>query len=49
MLILPVPPVELVEVEELDETTRGAGGFGHMRTLSERSTRDFCASNRRRA
>ena len=29
MLILPVPKSELVEVEELDETARGAGGFGH--------------------
>jgi dUTP pyrophosphatase len=29
MVIVPVPPVELVEVEELDETIRGAGGFGH--------------------
>jgi dUTP pyrophosphatase len=29
MLILPVPASEIVEVEELDETTRGEGGFGH--------------------
>jgi dUTP pyrophosphatase len=29
MLILPVPDVNLVEVEELDQTPRGAGGFGH--------------------
>jgi len=29
MLILPVPRVNLVEVEELDETSRGSGGFGH--------------------
>jgi dUTP pyrophosphatase len=29
MLILPVPAVAIVEVEELDETTRGKGGFGH--------------------
>jgi dUTP pyrophosphatase len=29
MLILPVPRVELVEVDELDDTKRGAGGFGH--------------------
>jgi len=29
MLVLPVPPVRLVEVEELDETSRGSGGFGH--------------------
>lgn len=29
MLILPVPPVKLVEVEDLDETARGSGGFGH--------------------
>jgi len=32
MLILPVPAVELLEVEELDETTRGKGGFGHTGT-----------------
>ena len=29
MLILPVPKVNLVEVDELDETARGKGGFGH--------------------
>jgi dUTP pyrophosphatase len=29
MLILPVPAVEMVEVEELDETKRGTKGFGH--------------------
>lgn len=29
MLVLPVPEVQLVEVDELDDTTRGAGGFGH--------------------
>ena len=29
MLVLPVPPVELIEVDELDDTTRGGGGFGH--------------------
>jgi dUTP pyrophosphatase len=29
MLVLPVPKVKLVEVESLDETTRGKGGFGH--------------------
>jgi dUTP pyrophosphatase len=29
MLILPVPSVSMVEVEELDETERGGGGFGH--------------------
>ena len=32
MLILPVPPVDLVEVESLDETARGQGGFGHTGT-----------------
>lgn len=32
MLILPVPPVELVEVDELDQTPRGTGGFGHTGT-----------------
>lgn len=29
MLILPVPNVEMIEVESLDETARGKGGFGH--------------------
>ena len=29
MLVLPVPEVRLIEVQELDETGRGAGGFGH--------------------
>ena len=29
MVVLPVPPVNMVEVEELDDTGRGAGGFGH--------------------
>lgn len=29
MLVLPVPPVKLIEVSELDDTARGAGGFGH--------------------
>ena len=29
MVIAPVPPVRLIEVEDLDETPRGAGGFGH--------------------
>jgi len=29
MLIAPVPEVRMVEVEELDETERGKGGFGH--------------------
>ena len=29
MLVLPVPKVNLVEVDELDETGRGKGGFGH--------------------
>lgn len=29
MLILPVPKVNLIEVDELDETARGKGGFGH--------------------
>ena len=29
MLIAPVPPVEWVEVKELNDTARGAGGFGH--------------------
>jgi dUTP pyrophosphatase len=29
MLILPVPAVQWIEVEKLDDTTRGSGGFGH--------------------
>jgi dUTP pyrophosphatase len=29
MLILPVPQVQMIEVEDLDETARGTGGFGH--------------------
>ena len=29
MVIKQVPPVELKEVEELDDTSRGSGGFGH--------------------
>jgi dUTP pyrophosphatase len=29
MLIAPVPEVKVVEVEELDSTARGTGGFGH--------------------
>lgn len=29
MLILPVPHSELIEVDELDDTARGTGGFGH--------------------
>lgn len=29
MLVLPVPPVSLVEVDSLDGTGRGTGGFGH--------------------
>jgi dUTP pyrophosphatase len=29
MVVLPVPPVSLIEVESLDPTSRGGGGFGH--------------------
>lgn len=29
MVIVPLPRVQLIEVQELDATTRGAGGFGH--------------------
>ena len=32
MVFQTVPPVRLVEVEELTETDRGAGGFGHTGT-----------------
>lgn len=28
LIIMPIPSIELEEVEELSETTRGAGGFG---------------------
>lgn len=28
LIIQPLPPVDLVEVDDLDETDRGAGGFG---------------------
>jgi len=27
-----VPPVRLIEADELDDTGRGAGGFGHTGT-----------------
>jgi len=29
MVIMPVPKVKLIEVDDLDETSRGRGGFGH--------------------
>jgi dUTP pyrophosphatase len=29
MVIMPIPEIQLVEVQTLDETDRGAGGFGH--------------------
>jgi dUTP pyrophosphatase len=29
MVIVPVPVVELLEVDDLDSTERGGGGFGH--------------------
>ena len=29
MVIAPVPPVQITEVEELESTDRGHGGFGH--------------------
>jgi dUTP pyrophosphatase len=29
MVVLPVPASEIVEVENLDDTVRGTGGFGH--------------------
>lgn len=31
-VVCPVPPVELIETDELDETPRGSGGFGHTGT-----------------
>jgi dUTP pyrophosphatase len=32
MVIVPVPRIELIEVTDLDDTTRGVGGFGHTGT-----------------
>ncbi|MEM7408640.1 MAG: dUTP diphosphatase [Myxococcota bacterium] len=32
LVIAPVPPAQFVEVERLDDTSRGAGGFGHTGT-----------------
>lgn len=29
LVVLPYVPVDLTEVEELDDTERGDGGFGH--------------------
>jgi dUTP pyrophosphatase len=29
MVVMPVPSVRLVEVDDLDHTDRGTGGFGH--------------------
>ena len=29
MVVLPLPPVRWMEVDALDDTDRGAGGFGH--------------------
>jgi len=29
MLVVPVPQVNLLEVDDLDDTARGHGGFGH--------------------
>ena len=29
MIVMPVPRAEVIEVAELDATTRGPGGFGH--------------------
>jgi len=40
LVIQSVPDVELVAVEELPETARGAGGFGHT------GIRSWCASSR---
>ena len=33
LVIMPTPPVSLVQVEELKETQRGVGGFGSSGTL----------------
>ena len=32
MVVMPVPAVQVVEVEELDNSARGTGGFGHTGT-----------------
>jgi dUTP pyrophosphatase len=32
LVVTPVPPVRLEEVDDLDDTPRGAGGFGHTGT-----------------
>ena len=37
MLVLPVPPVRLVEVDELDETSRGAAAGSGTRGTEEES------------
>jgi dUTP pyrophosphatase len=29
MVVMPIPSVEMIEVEQLDATPRGGGGFGH--------------------
>lgn len=29
MVVLPLPPIRFTEVDDLDPTERGAGGFGH--------------------
>lgn len=29
MLVLPVPKAQIIEVDDLDQTKRGKGGFGH--------------------
>jgi len=41
MLIAPVPVVKMVEVEQLDETRRGAGGFGHTGTKARSQNSEF--------
>ena len=41
MLIAPVPQVEILEVEELDETERGTGGFGHTGTKARNQNSEF--------
>jgi dUTP pyrophosphatase len=39
MVIAPVPPVEIVEAVQLDETSRGQGGFGHTGMVKEEDRR----------
>lgn len=39
MLIAPVPQVEMIETDHLDDTPRGQGGFGHTGMAKEEDRR----------